>query len=145
MRDDIINILKNSKKALTIYELQDKLDLHDVSKVKELSEELRKMEEEVIIYCSNKGRYMLLEDSHLRKGILRANKKGFGFVEVENLDDDIYISSENMNGAIHDDFVLVEITSKVDIDRLEGRILRVLKRPNHRYICLLYTSPSPRD
>ena len=77
MRDDIINILKNSKKALTIYELQDKLDLHDVSKVKELSEELRKMEEEVIIYCSNKGRYMLLEDSHLRKGILRANKKGF--------------------------------------------------------------------
>ena len=134
MRDDIINILKNSKKALTIYELQDKLDLHDVSKVKELSEELRKMEEEVIIYCSNKGRYMLLEDSHLRKGILRANKKGFGFVEVENLDDDIYISSENMNGAIHDDFVLVEITSKVDIDRLEGRILRVLKRPNHRYI-----------
>ena len=42
MRDDIINILKNSKKALTIYELQDKLDLHDVSKVKELSEELRR-------------------------------------------------------------------------------------------------------
>ena len=61
MRDDIINILKNSKKALTIYELQDKLDLHDVSKVKELSEELRKMEEEVIIYCSNKGRSMLLQ------------------------------------------------------------------------------------
>ena len=134
MRDNIINILKNSDKALTIYELQERLDLHDVSEVKELSDELRKLEEEVIIYCSNKGRYMMLEDSHLRKGVLRANKKGFGFVEIENLEDDVYVAPENMNGAIHDDIVLVEITSKMHLDRLEGRILRVLKRQVERYI-----------
>ena len=134
MRDDIINVLKNSDKALTIYELQDTLDLHTVEEVKELSEELRKMEEEVIIYCSNKDRYMMLEDSHLRKGTLRANKKGFGFVEIENMEDDVYVAPENMNGAIHDDVVLVEITSKMNLDRLEGRILRVLKRQVERYI-----------
>lgn len=134
MRDDIINILKNSDKALTIYELQEKLDLHDVEQVRELSEELRKLEDEVIIYCSNKGRYMMLEDSHLRKGVLRANKKGFGFVEIENMEDDVYIAPENMNGAIHDDIVLVEITSKMNLDRLEGRILKVIKRQVERYI-----------
>ena len=134
MRDDIINILKNSDKALTIYELQDALDLHDVDSVKELSEELRKMEDDVIIYCSNKGRYMMLEDSHLRKGVLRANKKGFGFVEIENLEDDVYIAPENMNGAIHGDIVLVEITTKINIDRMEGRILRILKRQFEHYI-----------
>ena len=134
MRDDIINVLKNSKKALSIYELQDVLNLTDVKDVKALSDELRKMEEEVIIYCSNKGRYMMLEDSHLRKGVLRANKKGFGFVEIENMEDDVYIAPENMNGAIHDDIVLVEITSKMNLDRLEGRILRVLKRQVERYI-----------
>ena len=134
MRDDIINILKNSDKALTIYELEDALDLHDVDSVKELSEELRKMEEDVIIYCSNKGHYMMLEDSHLRKGVLRANKKGFGFVEIENLEDDVYIAPENMNGAIHGDIVLVEITTKINIDRMEGRILRILKRQFEHYI-----------
>ena len=134
MRDDIINVLNNSDKALTIYELQDALDLHSVEEVRELSEELRKMEEEVIIYCSNKGRYMMLEKSHLRKGVLRANKKGFGFVEIENMEDDVYIAPENMNGAIHDDIVLVEITSKMNLDRLEGRILKVLKRQVERYI-----------
>lgn len=134
MRDDIINILKNSNKALTIYELQEQLDLRDVEQVKKLSEELRKLEDEVIIYCSNKGRYMMLEDSHLRKGILRANKKGFGFVEIENMEDDVYIASENINGAIHDDVVLIEITSKMNLDRLEGRILKILKRQVNRYI-----------
>ena len=70
---------------------------------------------------------MLLENSHLRKGIMRANKKGFGFVEIENMDDDVYIAQENMNGAVHDDIVLVEITSKMTLDRLEGRVLKVLK------------------
>ena len=134
MRDDIINILKNSDKALTIYELQEKLDLHRVDEVKELSDELRKLEEDTVIYCSNKGRYMMLEDSHLRKGTLRANKKGFGFVVIENMEDDVYIAPENMNGAIHDDIVLVEITSKMNLDRLEGRILKVIKRQVERYI-----------
>ena len=134
MKDDIINILKNSDKALTIYELQEKLDLHDVDEVKKLSDDLRALEEEVVIYCSNKGRYMMLEDSHLRKGTLRANKKGFGFVEIENLEDDVYIAPENMNGAIHGDVVLVEITTKINIDRMEGRILRILKRQFEHYI-----------
>ena len=134
MKDDIINILKNSDKALTIYELQEKLDLHDVDEVKKLGDDLRALEEEIVIYCSNKGRYMMLEDSHLRKGTLRANKKGFGFVEIENMEDDVYIAPENMNGAIHDDIVLVEITSKMNLDRLEGRILKVIKRQVERYI-----------
>ena len=76
----------------------------------------------------------MLEKSHLRKGTMRVNKKGFGFVEIDNMEDDVYVAQDNMNGAIHDDIVLVEITSKMTLDRLEGRILRVLKRQVSRYI-----------
>lgn len=134
MRDNIIEVLKNSDKALSIYELQDLLNLKTVDEVKELGELLRDLEEEVVIYHSNKDRYMLLEDSHLRKGVMRANKKGFGFVDVDHMEEDVYVSQENMNGAIHDDIVLVEIISKMSLDRLEGRILKVIKRQVQRYI-----------
>ena len=119
MRDNIINVLKNSRKAVDVFELQDLLELKSTEEIEELSENLRKLEEEAILYYTNKGKYMLIEDSHLKKGVMRANKKGFGFVEVDGIEDDIYISSENMNGAIHDDLVLVEVTSKMNIDRLE--------------------------
>ena len=134
MREDIIRVLKNSDKALTIYELQDKLAIDTVEETKIFSEELRKLVDDVVVYHSNKDKYMMLENSHLRKGVMRANKKGFGFVEVENLHDDVYVAQDNMNGAIHDDIVLVEITSKMTLDRLEGRILKVLKRQVERYI-----------
>lgn len=137
MRDDILNILKNTDKALDIYELQKLLGINNVDDIKNLSEELINLEKEVIIYHSNKDKYMLLENSHLRKGIMRANKKGFGFVEVDNMDDDIYIPSDDMNGAIHDDVVLVEITSKMNLDRLEGRVLKVIKRKTERFIGLI--------
>ena len=41
MREDIIRVLKNSDKALTIYELQDKLAIDTVEETKIFSEELR--------------------------------------------------------------------------------------------------------
>ncbi len=138
MRDNIINVLKNCDKAVDIYELQDLLGITSSEEISLLLEELQKLEDEVIIYRSNKDKYMMIEKSHLRKGIMRVNKKGFGFVEVDDLDDDIYIASDHMNGAIHDDIVLVEITSKMNLDRLEGRVLRIVERRIQRYIGVIH-------
>ena len=137
MRDDILNVLTNSDRALDIYELQDFLGIDTVEGTQALLEELKKMEDEVLIYHSNKDKYMLLKNSHLRKGVMVANKKGFGFVEIDDLKEDVYVAQENMNGAIHGDIVLVEITSKMNIDRLEGRILKVLERKTENFVGLI--------
>lgn len=134
MREEILSILRNSDKALTVYDIQDKLGVSTVEGTKEVIQVLHELEEEVVIYHSNKDKYMMLDNSHLRKGVMRANKKGFGFVEVDKMDEDIYVSQDNMNGAIHDDIVLVEITSKMTLDRLEGRVLKIIKRQVERYI-----------
>lgn len=75
MRDDIINVLKNSDKALDIFELQHALNVDSVEDTTLLMDELRKLENEVVIYHSNKDKYMMLENSHLRKGLMRANKR----------------------------------------------------------------------
>ena len=77
---------------------------------------------------------MMLKDSHLKRGIMRANKKGFGFVDIDDNDEDVYISQENMNGAIHDDVVLVDIISKKNMPRLEGKVIRILKRERKTFI-----------
>ncbi len=134
MKDDILNILKNSDKALDVFEIEKDLGIADTSKTEELLNSLHELEDETIIYHTKKDKYMLIENSHLRKGVLRVNKKGFGFVEVDNLEEDIYVDALDMNGAIHDDIVLVEITSKMNIDRLEGRILKIIKRQVDQYI-----------
>ena len=134
MKDDILNILKNKDKAMDVIEIQDALGLKESKELEELIKIINEMEEEALLYHTKKDKYMLLENSPVRKGIMRVNKKGYGFVAIENLKDDVYVNAEDMNGAIHDDIVLVEITSKMNIDRLEGRILKVLKRQVEQYI-----------
>lgn len=138
MKEKLLEILDSSDYALSIEQVQSGLAITTPSELQELLKLLSSLEEEGIIYHSNKDKYMLLEKSHLKKGSVRANKKGFGFVEVEGLKEDIYIREENMNGAIHNDLVLVEITVKKELDRMEGRILKVLKRQTDTFVGEIY-------
>ena len=134
MKDEIVRVLKNSDGALSIYDIKDELELEEVSELEELSTALRELEDDCVIYHSNKDKYMLLENSHLRKGILRSNKKGFGFVQIDDMQEDVYVSADNMNGAFNDDIVLVEITTKMNINKPEGRILKIIKREVTNYV-----------
>ena len=134
MNEKVVEVLKNIDKALTIYEIQDKLNLKTVEEIRQLQESLNEMEKDAIIYHSNKDRYMMLEKSLLHRGIVRANKKGFGFVDIDDSETDVYVDEKNLNGALHDDIVLVEITSKKDPTRLEGRIVRIISREKDTYV-----------
>ena len=126
MKDRILEILKEENKALSIYEINDMLGLNTKEELQILLKDLEELINELKVYYTNKNKYLLFSNSHLKTGKLIVNKKGYGFVDIEGKDD-VYISSSNMNGAIHGDLVIVEITSKKGID-LEGRILKVIKR-----------------
>ena len=74
---------------------------------------------------------MLFENSHLLKGRLSVNKKGFGFVIVDGRDEDIYIDAKNMNGALNNDLVVVEELKGQNGKKTEGRVVKVLKKENN--------------
>lgn len=128
MKEKILSILEESDKALSIDELDSALNLNTIEETKEFSDALRELEDSYEIYRSNKNRYMLLENSNLRKGILRMNKKGFGFVEVSGEEEDIFISPDNINKALNNDTVIVEILNKSSGEKREGRIVKTLER-----------------
>ena len=128
MKEEIIELLKKEKKALSAIEISDKLNLKTVDGLTEILTELRNLEDEYIVYRSNKDKYMLFESSHLLKGRLSVNKKGFGFVIIDG-QDDIYVDEKNMNGALNNDLVVVEPLTDSK-GRKECRIVKVLKKEN---------------
>ena len=127
LEERILNLLNRKNKALSIEDLDHLLDLKTVEEFRELEDTVNKMCSEYTIYRTNKGNYMTFDRSPLKKGILRVNRRGFGFVEIPE-EEDIYIDSNNMNGALHNDLVVAEITGKKEKNKLEGRVLRVLDR-----------------
>ena len=130
MRDAILDTLTKSNSALTIMEISNQLNLKTPEQVKELIEEVNRLVDDFTIYRSNKDKYMLFENSHLKKGRLSVTTKGYGFVIIDGEKDDIYVDEKNMRGALNNDIVVVEPFKGRD-GKIEGRITRVLKKENN--------------
>lgn len=135
MEEKILDIL-NENDALTVHEIESLLGFKSVDELKELLKVLNNLEDELKVYRTRKDKYMLFEKSNLRVGKLLANKKGYGFVDIIG-DEDVFVSQDNLNGAIDGDKVIVEITSKKGL-KLEGRILRVVERKLKQFVGTVY-------
>ncbi len=134
MKEKVLELLDNSDKAMSLEEILEMCSLDSVEDIKALEKVLNDMVGEASIYLSNKNKYMSLKNSPLKRGIVRANKKGFAFVDVDDMDEDVYIKKDNVNGAIQDDIVLVEITSPKHFEKMEGRILKIIERSKDNYV-----------
>lgn len=98
---------------------------------KEQREELRNileaLETEGKIYLSKRGKYCRGEAKHIA-GVFRANVRGFGFVETEEDDSDIFIGEDSAGGALDGDTVEVVITKEAGEKRREGKVVKIVAR-----------------
>ena len=61
-------------------------------------------------------------------GTYRKNQKGFGFVKIEDQEDEIYISRENSKNALNGDTVAIKIIAEKEGDKKqEGKIVKIVK------------------
>lgn len=96
---------------------------------KEDRDEFRKVLEELLaeskISITSKGKYMK-PDANLVTGTFISNARGFGFVEVEGREEDLFIPEDNVNGAFHNDTVQARILSGQRGKRQEAEIVRIV-------------------
>ncbi|WP_090173365.1 ribonuclease R [Eubacterium oxidoreducens] len=59
-------------------------------------------------------------------GVYTAHPKGFGFVTVEGLDEDLFVAAEDAGGAFHMDEVKVKVKNAPAGKRMEARVVEVL-------------------
>ena len=67
-------------------------------------------------------------EKEIYTGKFIANAKGFGFVEVEDLETDIFVGEMDVKGAMHGDTVEVRIRTYRGGKRPEGVVVKVLER-----------------
>lgn len=127
MKNRILNILKEENRAYSAIELKDILGLNTTEEITMMMNTLNELESDLTIYHTNKDKYIDFEYSHLKKGKLDLNDKGYGFVVLKD-EPDIYIDAKNINHATDGDLVIAEVISKTSGAKKEGRILRIAKR-----------------
>ena len=76
----------------------------------ELKEVLSELVRERKLVLTKRGKYIKGEEGQAGiTGTFISNARGFGFVEVEGREQDLFIPEDGINGAFHKDTVLVEL------------------------------------
>lgn len=74
-----------------------------------------------------KGKYMK-SNGKILTGTFISNSKGFGFVEVEGREEDLFIPEDKTNGAFHRDIVQVALLPGNSGKRQEAQVLKIIAR-----------------
>ncbi len=93
----------------------------------ELRAVLRELLAEGKLMLTSKGKYVK-SDGHLLTGTFIGNARGFGFVEIEGREEDLYIPEEQTNGAYHKDTVEVALLPEQESRRQEAKVVRIIAR-----------------
>ena len=98
---------------------------------KEDREEFRRILQELLaegkLMLTVKGKYMK-SNGKVLTGTFISNSKGFGFVEIEGREEDLFIPEDNTNGAFHKDIVEVALLPGRDGKRQEAQVLKIIAR-----------------
>ena len=70
------------------------------------------------------------------KGIFRGNQKGFGFVKIENMENEIYVSRGDTKDAIDGDEVIVKLLENQSREdkNPEGKIVKVVSHSRNTIV-----------
>lgn len=136
MEERIIELLNDiDKPARSAIEINDALGFTTIDEYKTLLTKLGEMTTKGILYYSDKKkRYLLLKNSHLIKGKLMMNPKGFGFVIIGEGKKDVYIGKDNLNSARNNDVVLIELIN----GKSEGKIIKIIDRDENSFVGCVY-------
>lgn len=132
IKEKILELIKNSKPRT-------KDDLTRLFKIKskekkEFNRILEELEKEGLIFMDHRKKYRLVDNDKFFFGKLQTNAKGFGFLISENLDEDIYISRNNLKDALNGDEVIVRRYRDSFGDKPEGKVLSIVRRVNSKFV-----------
>ncbi|MCM8901573.1 ribonuclease R [Caldicoprobacter algeriensis] len=132
IKDKIIEILgENNRPPMYIEQLMEVLGISPGEK-RVLQSILDEMVKDGQIIQTKKKKYALPEKLGYIIGRIQGNPRGFGFLIPDDpAEEDVYISAENMNGAMHNDRVIVRLLPSVyGYPSREGEVYKVLERAN---------------
>ena len=93
----------------------------------EFKDILKELLTEGELMLTSKGKYQKSNGSVL-SGTFISNAKGFGFVEIDGREEDLFIPEKYTNGAFHQDTVQVSLLPAGQGKRQEAQVIRIIAR-----------------
>ena len=130
-REFITSVLLAEKGPMHLEALAEKLGLSDdPDNAEALRRRVGAMLRDGQLIQNRKRGLVPVDTDALVAGRISAHPDGFGFVNTDDDDKDVYLSGKQMRQVLHGDRVVVSITGTDQRGRREGRIVDVVERAN---------------
>jgi ribonuclease R len=133
-REFILEYLAERGRPANQRQLEEELELTNPDEQEALRRRLIAMTRDGQLLKNRKGAYGPLESMELIAGRVIGHKDGFGFVEPDVGDEDLFISPRQMRYVFHGDRVLVRVSSVDTRGRREAMIVEVLERNTQQIV-----------
>ena len=120
---------ESRKKSFSMEEIAEALQLQKARISKSCSNSSRNGTRGSILF-NKKGKVKLPMQRVLVEGTFRANERGFGFVSIDEEEEDIYIPKESTGYAMDGDTVAIDILHAADPFSDKGQRAKSLKSAN---------------
>ncbi|HWQ76299.1 MAG TPA: ribonuclease R [Syntrophomonas sp.] len=126
---------RESYRPLSYNDLREALQLTAEEEAR-FSEVMGKLEKEGEIVRTRRDKYGLPEMMNICRGVIKLSQRGYGILVPDQADlPEIFVYGRNLNGAMHQDRVLVRIHERVnDEQRPEGEVIRAITRANQELV-----------
>lgn len=131
----ILNILrKDHSQAYNYKQIASKLGVDDPSSRNQIVRILKELLAKGSIQEIERGKYILTPSQNYYTGRVDIAGRGQGYVIVEGLEDDIYISNKNLNKALNGDIVEVYVFKRKKGGKTEGEVTKILERKRTEFV-----------
>ncbi len=135
-REDILNHMQQeSYRPLSYQELANTFHIEDIDQVK-FAKIIGRLQKDGEILKTRKDKYGLPEKMNTYRGMIKLSQRGYGIFTPEDADlGEVFIYGRNLNGAMHEDRVLVRINQRGGGDqRPEGEVIRAITRAHKELV-----------
>ncbi len=131
----ILDILrKNSGKPYNYKQIASSLGVNDASSRNQIIKKLAQLAAKKQIDEVERGKFLIEGRNDYYTGVLDLTTKGYGYVMVEELADDIFIANKDLHNAFDGDTVEIYVFNRRRSKRSEGQITKILKRKRIEFI-----------
>lgn len=131
----ILNILrKDHSQAFNYKQIAAKLQLDDPSSRNQIVKKLKDLQGKGSIQEIERGKYILTPSQNYYTGKVDIAGRGHGYIIVEDLEDDIYVKSKNLNKALNGDIVEVYVFKRKKGGKTEGEVTKILERKRTEFV-----------
>ena len=130
-RQDILNYLTECNKPRTLRKIADALKVEGGEGRQALSKRIKAMQRDGQIVLNRRGGYGLINKMDLYQGTVIGHPEGYGFLNIEDETDDLYLSSREMRCLLHGDRIIARLVGVDKRGRKEGSMVEILQRANH--------------